>query len=55
MAELKRYVVDFEGGGSMVLRLTSEQASEWRKDARVAKVTAAKPLGEKEASPRPRT
>jgi hypothetical protein len=52
MAKLKLYRVELEDGGEpMRLRLTGEQASAFRKDARVAKVTAAKASDEKAASP----
>lgn len=48
---MKLYKVEFEDGGEpMVLRLSDEQASEYRKDPAVAKVTAAKAADEKAAS-----
>jgi hypothetical protein len=42
MAEARRYVLEYEDGGSMTLALTSEQAAEYRKDPRVAKVSVEK-------------
>jgi len=48
---MKLYRIDFEAGEPMMLRLSDEQVAEWRKDPRVAKVTAAKAADEKATSP----
>jgi hypothetical protein len=55
MAELKRYVVSYEGGGEMRLLLSSEQASEYRKDPAVKSVSVEKerPPEADVAAPRP--